>query len=185
MTKSDDQRLLYDLRAGRPDACGELVRKHYEAVYRFMVHLTRDVHRAEDLTQETFAAAWENIAAFQGRSALATWLHRIAYTKFIDAQRLEQRTIGLHERLAGSPVAGVDPITIVLADDEARHLNRILHDLDVPERTLLVLHYLQGLSYRDMADVLGEPVGTVKWRTAEALKSLRALLGDEVPDHAS
>ena len=46
------------------------------------------------------------------------------------------------------------------------------------------LHYLQGLSYREMAVVLEEPTGTVKWRTSEALNRLRALLGDEVPDHA-
>ena len=85
MTEPDDQRLVNDLRAGRRDACAELVRAHYQAVYRFLVHLTRDVHRAEDLTQETFAAAWEKRATFEGRSTPATWLHRIAYTKFIDA----------------------------------------------------------------------------------------------------
>jgi RNA polymerase sigma-70 factor (ECF subfamily) len=70
------------------------------------------------------------------------------------------------------------------ADDEARRLYRALDGLDAPERTLLVLHYLQGLSYREMASVLDEPTGTVKWRTREALNRLRALLGDEVPDHA-
>src|SRR5579872_1945940 len=57
VTKPDDQRLVSELRAGRPAAHAELVRSHYRAVYRFLVHLTRDVHRAEDLTQETFAAA--------------------------------------------------------------------------------------------------------------------------------
>jgi DNA-directed RNA polymerase specialized sigma24 family protein len=49
----------------------------------------------------------------------------------------------------------------------------------------LVLHYLQGLSYRAMAVVLDEPAGTVKWRTLEAAKKLRALLSDEVSDHAT
>ena len=49
---------------------------------------------------------------------------------------------------------------------------------------MLVLHYLQGLSYREMAAVLDEPTGTVKWRTTEALNRLRALLSEEVPDHA-
>jgi DNA-directed RNA polymerase specialized sigma24 family protein len=48
-----------------------------------------------------------------------------------------------------------------------------------------VLHYLQGLSYREMAAVLDEPTGTVKWRTAEALSRLRALLGEEATDHAT
>src|SRR5204863_9748605 len=146
MAEPDDQRLLHNLRAGRREACAELVRGHYQTVYRFLVHLTRDVHQAEDLTQETFATAWEKIATFQGRSTLATWLHRIAYTKFIDAQRAERRTAGLLQRRTGPRAAPPDPFDAALADDEARRLNRALLELEAPERTLLVLHYLPGLS---------------------------------------
>jgi RNA polymerase sigma-70 factor (ECF subfamily) len=184
VTQPDEQALLSDLRAGRTGACAGVVRAHYRAVYRFLVHLTRDVHQAEDLTQETFAAAWEKIATFQGRASLATWLHRIAYTKFIDARRAERRAAGMRERLAGARVSPADPFDAVTAGDEARRLYRALHELDESERTVLVLHYLQGLSYREMASVLDEPAGTVKWRTAVALHRLRALLGDVVPDHA-
>jgi RNA polymerase sigma-70 factor (ECF subfamily) len=161
-----------------------LVRNHYQAVYRFLVHLTHDVHQAEDLTQETFAAAWEKSATFQGRANLATWLHRIAYTKFIDAQRAQRRAAGLRERLPAPAASPADPFDAAAADDEVRLLYGAMKVLDAPERALLVLHYLQGLSYREMASVLDEPTGTVKWRTTEALSRLRALLSDEVSDHA-
>jgi RNA polymerase sigma-70 factor (ECF subfamily) len=184
VTKPDDQRLLRNLRAGRPEACAELIRAHYQAIYRWLVHLTRDVHLAEDLTQETFTAAWERLATFQGRATLATWLHRIAYTKFIDAQRAQQRSARVRERLPSRAMSPSDPLDAAMADDEAQHLYRALDGLDTPERTVLVLHYLQGLSYREMADVLDEPSGTVKWRTAAALSRLRALLCDEDSDHA-
>jgi RNA polymerase sigma-70 factor (ECF subfamily) len=120
--EADEQRLLSHLRAGRPGACAELVGAHYQTVYRFLVHLTRDVHQAEDLTQETFATAWEKIAAFQGRATLGTWLHRIAYTKFIDARRAERRAAGLRERLTGPRASPPDPFDAVTADDEARRL---------------------------------------------------------------
>ena len=184
MTEPDDQRLLSDLRAGRPEACAELIRAHYQTVYRFLFHLTRDIHQAEDLTQETFAAAWEKSAAFEGRATLATWLHRIAYTKFIDARRVQRRATRMLERLSDSKTSSSEPSDTLMADDEARHLYRTLDVLDEPERTLLVLHYFQGLSYREMASVLDEPSGTVKWRTAGALNRLRMLLKDEVADHA-
>ena len=72
-----------------------------------------------------------------------------------------------------------------MADDESRRLHQALDGLDAGERILLVLHYLQDLSYREMASVLDEPSGTVKWRTHEALNRLRVLLDEEVPDHAS
>ncbi len=184
VTEPDDHRLLSQLRAGRTEACAELVRAHYQTVYRFLVHLTRDVHEAEDLTQETFAAAWQKMAAFQGRSTLATWLHRIAYTKFIDAQRSRRRAATMLDRLPRPRTGPADPLDTVMADDESQRLYRALYELDAPERTVLVLHYLQGLSYSEMASVLDEPAGTVKWRTALALDRLRAMLTDEVPNHA-
>ena len=193
MPEPNDQRLWADLRAGRSEACAELVRGHYPAVYRFLVHLTRDVHQAEDLAQETFAAAWQQMASFQGRASLATWLHRIAYRKFIDAHRAEGRAATLFQRLYRlswqrrneRPDRENDPSDAVMADDESRRLHRALDGLDAAERILLVLHYLQDLSYREMASVLDEPSGTVKWRTHEALNRLRILLDEKAPDHAS
>jgi RNA polymerase sigma-70 factor, ECF subfamily len=179
-----EQGLLSDLRSGRPGACAELIRLQYQKVYRLLVHLTGDVHQAEDLTQETFVSAWEKIATFQGRATLATWLYRIAYTKFIDGRRSQQRTTGMLERLPSPVAPPTDPLDAVIADDEASHLYRALDELDAPERALLVLHYLQGLSYRDMAVVLREPTGTVKWRTSEALDRLRTVLSEGVSDHA-
>lgn len=181
MVERDEQRDWQDLRDGRPEACAELVRANYQAVYRFLVHLTRDVHRAEDLTQETFATAWERIASFEGRAAPSTWLHRIAYTKFIDAERSQRRAAAVLERCA-SRGDSPDPLDIVMAGDDVRRLYQRLDELDAADRAPLVLHYLQGLSYRQMSVVLDEPVGTVKWRTSEALGRLRTLLNEEVSD---
>ena len=185
MTRPDDRRLWNSLRTGRSEAFAELVHGHYQAVYRFLLHMTGDVPRAEDLTQETFATAWERITTFQGRSTLATWLHRIAYTKFIDGQRSERRVATLHGRLTSPAHPPADPLETAMAVDEARRLYQALDGLEPADRTVLVLHYLQGMSYREMALVLDEPGGTVKWRTSEALKCLRVLLGEEVPDHAT
>jgi RNA polymerase sigma-70 factor, ECF subfamily len=179
----DEQRLVRHLQAGRPGASAELIRLHYQDVYRLLVHLTRDVHQAEDLTQETFVSAWEKIAGFKGNASLATWLYRIAYSKFIDDRRLNQRTVAMLERRSGSTNPSSDPLERVTADDEARRLYSALDQLGIPDRTILALHYLQGLSYREMATVLEEPAGTVKWRTSEALNRLRAVLSDEVTDH--
>jgi RNA polymerase sigma-70 factor (ECF subfamily) len=185
MSEPDDERLVRELRAGRREACAELVRDHYQAVYRFLVHLTRHVHHAEDLTQETFAAAWEQIGTFQARASLTTWLHRIAYRKFIDARRRQRRAAEVLDRHASPRSAPADPLETATTDDESRQVYGALHRLSDSERTVLVLHYFQGLSYREMAGVLDEPSGTLKWRVSAALVRLRALLADEVPFHAS
>jgi RNA polymerase sigma factor (sigma-70 family) len=78
-----------------------------------------------------------------------------------------------------------DPCETAMEVDEARRLYAALDQLDAADRTVIVLHYLQGLSYREMAAVLDEPGGTVKWRTREALNCLRILLADEVSDYAT
>jgi RNA polymerase sigma-70 factor (ECF subfamily) len=146
--------------------------------------MVRNTHRAEDLTQETFVTAWERIDTFQGRSTLATWVHRIAYSKLIDSQRTERRNASIRQMHATSPVAANDPLQTAMADDEASRLHRALDELDAADRAVLVLHYVQGLSYREMAVVFDEPTGTVKWRTSRALNALRILLGEEFRDHA-
>ena len=99
MTEPAERDLLDGIRAGRRDACARLIHEHYAAIYRFLLHLVRDAAEAEDLTQETFVSAWRKIAAFEGRSALGTWLHRIAYGKFVDARRAGRRSAALAERL--------------------------------------------------------------------------------------
>jgi RNA polymerase sigma-70 factor, ECF subfamily len=182
--KRDEKRLLRDLRSGRPEAYAELIHLHYQNIYRMLAHLTGDVHEAEDLTQETFVAAWKNVAAFEGRASLATWLYRIAHAKFVDGRRSQGRAASMLERHSGTASRSRGPLDAAIADDEAKRLYRALDQLGPTDRTMLVLHYLQGLSYRDMASVLDEPPGTVKWRTSEAMNSLRALLIDEVSEHA-
>ena len=88
VTERTDRELLDGIRAGRRDDCAGLIHDHYQAIYRFLLHLTRGAAEAEDLTQETFATVWEKIGSFAGRSTLRTWLHRIAYGKFVDAHGL-------------------------------------------------------------------------------------------------
>ena len=155
MTKPDDHRLLSSLRAGRPEACAELIRDQYPTVYRFLVHLTRDVHQAEDLTQETFIAAWEKIATFEGRANLATWLHRIA-TKFIDARRAGTRGVSS----ASEPKVGRRSDRHRDGHDEANAVRECM-GLAV-DRSCSCCH-LQGWAI-EMASVLDGPSGTVKWR---------------------
>ena len=134
---------------------------------------------AEELTQETFACAWENIGTFRGRASLATWLHKIAYRKFIDSKRRIKRDNALAEALK-TQKNGVsqdrDPFHTIAKDEHQQLLYDALKQLDSPDCTIIVLHYIQGMTYRQLAKILAEPKGTVKWRTNSALKKLRAIL---------
>jgi RNA polymerase sigma-70 factor (ECF subfamily) len=154
---------------------------HYRSVYRFLLFLGRDATLAEDLTQEVFASAWRAIDGFRGRSSIRTWLHRIAYHAFLDARRRRERDQAAVGTL-GSRDCGLadDPVSGIVADEHLSRIGRALQDLDVEERTVLLLHYGDGLSYREMAKTLGRPDGTLKWITSRALVKLRKQLAEEV-----
>jgi RNA polymerase sigma-70 factor (ECF subfamily) len=148
-----------------------------------MAYLTADAGLAEDLTQETFASAWANIDRFKGRASLQTWLHRIAYNKFVDSKRdLERRAASIagwgSERHKVHEAS--NPLSRLMANEHSALLYEAMCRLESSEYIVIVLHYIQGLSFREMAKVLEEPVGTVKWQTSHALKRLKGFLTGRV-----
>jgi RNA polymerase sigma-70 factor (ECF subfamily) len=182
VNRSEERRLLERIRAGERSACEDLVCGHYEAIYRFLVYLVRDADLACDLTQETFALAWSRIADFEGRSALRTWLHRIACGTLADARRKRRRVemlaaAGGRDRRQES--AEPSPLEAVLANERTTRVDAAVAALaDEADRLVVVLRYYQGLSFREVASVLGEPTGTVKWRTSRAIERLRQILAE-------
>lgn len=174
---------LKKLRQGRREAYEAVVLQHYRPIYRFMAYLTRDTGLAEELTQETFASAWANIDSFKGRASVGTWLHRIAYRKFIDATRSLQRDAALMDRLKEEKDGEhqtSNPLHKLTANEHSRLLYEAMRSLKSSEYIVILLHYIQGLSFRQVAKVLDQPVGTVKWQTSKALKKMKASLTGRV-----
>ncbi|MHC4708123.1 MAG: RNA polymerase sigma factor [Planctomycetota bacterium] len=183
MQRRSERENLEDIRKRRRGAWQTLISRNYKSIYRFMAYLTADTSLAEDLTQETFASAWAKIDRFKGRASLQTWLHRIAYNKFVDSKRdMERRAASItgwgsdrHEVREAS-----NPLSRLMADEHSALLYEAMRRLESSEYIVIVLHYIQGLSFREMAKVLEEPVGTVKWQTSHALKRLRGFLTGRV-----
>ena len=179
----EERELIDAIRAGDREACAALVRAHYERVYRFLRHLSGDDATAEDLTQEVFAAAWGTIAGFRGEASIGTWLHKIAYGKFVDSTRRKRREDAATKRLAdGQTAATVPDDAVQRAWDAERKgaVYRAVQSLDDEARSVIALHYFHGMSYSEMAEVLGKPVGTVKWQTSEALRELKHRLDGRI-----
>ncbi len=117
MRDRSERRILKALRQGRREAYLDVIETYYPSVYRFLLFLGGDPHLAEDLTQEVFASAWRSLDGFRGDSSIRTWLHRIAYNTFLDAQRhrewdsrLTGTLGGLDCSVADDPLAGkVEP----------------------------------------------------------------------------
>ncbi len=174
MRGASERRILKALREGRREAYEDIIDAHYASIYRLLLFLTRDASQAEDMTQEVFASAWAAIQGFRGDASVKTWLRRIAYNLFLDAQRRRKRDAAFADRLGESdPGTEPDPLSRIMTDEHLGRIYRAMADLEGDERAVLLLHYLDGLSYREMARVLHRTPGTLKWMTHQALEKLR------------
>lgn len=177
-----EQQVIEGLRARRPEAGQQLVRLHYRSVYRFLAVLTCDPHRAEDLTQETFAAAWGHLDGFSNDAGLRTWLHRIAYRKFVDEFRRLKRHAAAIERVARreAPPGEPGPLGRLLADERVDELTAALARLSASDRVVLAGRYVEELSSAQLGELLGKPPATVRTRIHKALGRLRGLMNGQL-----
>ena len=159
-------------------AFGELVRRHQSAVRHFLRHLAQgEAATADDLAQETFVQAYRGLARFHGHSSFSTWLLGIAHNHWRNSRR-RQRTVPIEpEHLATlEPSPSPAPLS-----DLKQDLAQALGALAADERLALHLHYQQGLSHPEIADVLECPLGTVKTHINRGKEKLRPLLASWNP----
>ncbi|MCI0548107.1 MAG: sigma-70 family RNA polymerase sigma factor [Candidatus Rokubacteria bacterium] len=181
----DEGDLVRRCQAGETRAFEPLVEKYRERVWRLAFQVLHDREEAWDCAQEAFVRAYQSIGAFRGQSAFYTWLFRIAMNVATDRHRARAargRAFGTEEvppeeweRTAPDPAAPPDQIA-AQAEQRAR-IERALDALPPKARAIIMLSDIEGLSYREIADVLNCPIGTVMSRLHNARKRLRAVLG--------
>jgi len=168
-----------------PPSWEDVVRDHSARVYRLAYRLTGNSHDAEDLTQEVFVRVFRSLPSYTP-GTFKGWLHRITTNLFLDITRRRQRIRfeGLGEETAAR-LRGVEPTPSQAFDD--RHLDfdiaAALADLPPEYRAAVVLCDIEGLTYEEIADVLGIKLGTVRSRIHRGRAQLRAALEHRRPRH--
>lgn len=184
--------LVTQAKAGDPRAFEELYRRYRPRIYALALHLTGRPSDADDITQDAFLKAYEHLPGFEGRSEFFTWLYRIALHRALNVQRDRGRraTVALDDpRLTAALAvdAAGDPRRAVELQEVYAHLLAAFDALSPLLRTTVVLTTLQGLSYKEVAVVLGATEGTVAWRVHEARRQIRAhmerLQSEPAPEH--
>lgn len=164
-------------RAQRGDvaAFSELVARHQDRIYRFLLRLTRSHDDALELAQETFIHAWTALERWQAQARFSTWLFQIARNQAIDLLRRTQRVdfvefdASVADSLADSAPT---PEEALHSTQRLRALERALQRLPTEHREILLLREIEDLSYDEMAAVLNISLGTVKSRIARARTAL-------------
>ena len=181
----DERGLIQRCIAGDATAFEPLVEKYRQRVWRLAYQVLHDREEAWDVAQEAFVRAFHSLPSFRGQSAFYTWLFRITVNVATDRHRqrgAQARAFG-PERVSEeewartTPDPGGGPEQQAARKEQRERIRSALDALPPKARTIIMLSDVEGLSYREIAEVLNCPIGTVMSRLHNARKRLKALLG--------
>jgi RNA polymerase sigma factor (sigma-70 family) len=181
LAQESDERLAAMAAAGDREAFAELVRRHRQPVYRACWSVTGNHADADDATQEAFLRTWRSLAGFDLARPFLPWLRRIARNAALDAiaGRRRPRTASLDEEgVPDPPDPAPDPEGLASLREEGEKVRQALLDMAPAMREAFLLRTAQALSYREIAEATGAPLGTVMSRLARARDILLARLDE-------
>jgi len=176
MPAADEQQLISEAKNGSREAFRCLVERHMKQAYTIAYGFVNDHHGAEEIAQDAFVRIYESLASFRGDAAFSTWLYRIVTNLSLNRvsqmkRRREERLDGKHEDLIGDTAASLSEDL-----DVAGHIERALHDLPTLQRAVVMLRHMNGLSTREVSNILHCSEGTVKTHLFRGLEKMRQKL---------
>jgi len=183
-----DLAIVQKVQSGDVDAFDELVTKYRERIYAVIYNLTANREDASDLAQDAFIKAFQSIGRFKGKSSFFTWLYRIALNttlthlrknklrRFLSFEKMndEDHTAGFVEQLATDS----DSDKRALMNELQEKLNDAFQKLSAKHRAVITLYEIDGLSHKEISEIVGASVGTVRSRLHYAKQFLQAELKD-------
>ena len=166
-------------KAGEPEAWDILFRRYQLPLYVYVFELVHDEQTSLDLVQETFIAAVRHIGSLRDDAKFGSWLFGIAHQKCIQRWRKQGREEVLLDEMSESAnefEGGPDDL-LIRQEQETEFMN-LLNQLPLPQRSVLLLHFVEDFSLEEIAGITGTPIGTVKSRLHYAKKALKKLLGE-------
>jgi RNA polymerase sigma-70 factor, ECF subfamily len=182
-TLTSDENIVERALTGDAEAFGELVRRWERRIFALTYGMLGREEDARDATQETFIAAFRNLRGFRGEAKVSSWLHRIAVNQCITRQRRakvrgETALEDEQEKDAGTFVTPAihSPARVVEKRQVTRAVRKAINSLPVELRQVVVMKEFEDLTFKEIADILGLPLSTVKSRLYTAFKQLQMRL---------
>ena len=179
--EQDDAALVLASKAGDQDAFAHLVQRHQRRVFNLVFRMLQQYEEANEVTQETFFAAWQGLPSFRGDARFSTWLYRIAYNCCL--KQLEQRK---RDNVLQTAVQAEQGCQEESCDERAAEeletrerqllVRQHLSLLPAKYRIVLILRHFQEMTYEEMAEILTIPIGTIKTHLFRARNLLKERL---------
>jgi len=171
----DEVALISQIVRGDVTAFETLFRRYYPRLRRFLEQMTRRPQLVDEILNDTMLVVWRKAATFNQRSKVSTWIIGIALRRSLKAIERFDEAIDFDPDAAIAPVES-GPEGQLLRHEMRARLGDALRSLSVEHRTVVELTYFEGYTYREIAEIVGCPVDTVKTRMFHARRRLKALL---------
>jgi RNA polymerase sigma-70 factor, ECF subfamily len=187
MAVERDDELIRRIAGGDPEAMRELYRRHGRNVYGISLGVCGDASTAEEVTQDVFLRVWKRADTYQpDKARVVTWLARIARNGSIDALRRASARPGQAQDTEVAFESFLDPRAVDPGDSAQVAALRLrvraaLSTLPRDQQRVLSMGFFRGLTHQEIAEQLGDPLGTVKTRMRDALRRLREKLLEDKP----
>jgi RNA polymerase sigma factor (sigma-70 family) len=175
-----DLHIMRRVAQGDRQALTDLYLRHGQALFQYLQHLTDDRYVAEELLQDTLVAAWKNALTYRAEGSTRAWLFGIARRRAYKRLRQSEPLRADPAELEDLPAPDPEPESALLAGITRDEIAGALLRLLPIHREVLLLTFVNDLSYAETAGILGVPVGTVKSRLSNARRTMRTLLGAEL-----
>ena len=167
-------------RAGEPAAWDTLFRRYQLPLYVYVFELVHDEQTSLDLVQETFIAAVRHIGSLRDDGKFGSWLFGIAHQKCIQRWRKQNREEILRDEIAEAPDEFEDgPDELLIRQEQEAEFMNLLNQLPLPQRSVLLLHFVEDFSLEEIARITETQLGTVKSRLHYAKKVAAEIAGGE------
>ena len=171
------KQLIEACRRGDSEAFRALFEKHKDMVYSVALRYSGEAAAAQDIAQDVFLKLFSTIGSFRGESNFEAWLYRMVVNRCFDQKRKTRRLSPLVTAVIDVlPTPGVNVLDEVLRSELSAHVRSVVDSLAPDQRMVVVLRYTQGLSYDEIAAVLGCSAGTIASRLNRAHKVLERRL---------
>jgi RNA polymerase sigma-70 factor (ECF subfamily) len=173
---SSDEEIVAIVKKGNTEAFGELIERYEPKLLRYGKKFLSTEEDIEDIVQDVFISAYRNIQSVDTSLKFSPWIYRIAHNAFVNALRKKSRnplTLVDFDVFIGHPVYE-DPDVLEKEQEEIKDkIHRGLAELVPKYREVLILHYLEELSYKEISEVLQVPMGTIGIRMMRAREALK------------
>jgi RNA polymerase sigma-70 factor (ECF subfamily) len=175
------ERQIRAARAGSSTAWDVLFKRYQLPLYVYVFELVHDEQTSLDVVQETFINAVRYIGGLREDEKFGSWLFGIAHQKCIQRWRKQVQDEFLREELAGTPLdLDEGPLALLIRKEQESEFMKLLNDLPLPQRSVLLLHFIEEFSIEEIAAITETQLGTVKSRIHYAKKAMRKLIKQNV-----